>query len=64
MQKLLDIINRLADKYKFDESEVKEVQEAVFALENGEDSLLNAEEDFKDPNQSDVDVGEDDGKED
>lgn len=62
MQKLLDIINRLADKYKFEESEVKEVQQAVFALENGEDSLLNAEEDFKEPNQPEAE--EDDGKED
>lgn len=46
MQKLLDIINKLAEKYKFEESEIKEVQQAVFSLENGEDSLLNEEEDF------------------
>jgi hypothetical protein len=51
MQKLLDIINKLAEKYKFEESEIKEVQQAVFSLENGEDSLLNEEEDFKSPDE-------------
>jgi len=51
MQKLLDILNKLAEKYKMDEEDVNEIREAVFSVENGEDSLLNAEEDFKDPDE-------------
>ena len=49
MQKLLDIINKLAEKYKFDESEVKEVQQAVFNIENGDSELESDAEDFTDP---------------
>lgn len=51
MQKLLDIINKLADKYKFKEEEINEIQSAVFALENNEDALLNSEEDFRSPDE-------------
>ena len=50
MDKLLDIINRLSEKYKFDESEVKEIQDAVFELENGRDDKSEMEvEDFQTP---------------
>ena len=49
MQKLLDIINKLAEKYKFDESEVKEIQQAVFNLEQGDHELESDAEDFTDP---------------
>ena len=50
MQELIDIINKLAEKYKFDQSEIKEVQDAIFALENGRDESEALEvEDFQTP---------------
>jgi len=51
MDKLLNIINRLADKYKFDESEIKEIQTAIFEIEDptgNEDADMSAE-DFNQP---------------
>ena len=60
MDKLLDIINRLSEKYKFDESEVKEIQDAVFELENERDDKSEMEvEDFQTPEGFEV---EEDGR--
>jgi len=50
MQDLIDIINKLAEKYKFEQSDIKEVQDAIFALENGRDEKESLEvEDFQTP---------------
>ena len=50
MQELIDIINKLAKKYKFDESEIKEVQDAIFNIENERDDKSELEvEDFQTP---------------
>ena len=54
MQKLLDLLNDLSEKYKFEESDIQKIQDAIFSVQNGEDSLLNAEEDFKNPDGKDV----------
>lgn len=54
MQKLLDLLNDLSEKYKFEESDIQKIQDAIFSVQNGEDSLLNAEEDFKNPDGEDV----------
>lgn len=59
MDKLLDIINKLSEKYKFDESEVKEIQDAVFELENERDDKSEMEvEDFQTPEGFEVEVDE------
>lgn len=59
MDKLLDIINKLSEKYKFDESEVKEIQDAVFELENERDDNSEMEvEDFQTPEGFEVEVDE------
>lgn len=59
MDKLLDIINKLSEKYKFDESEVKEIQDAVFELENERDDKSELEvEDFQTPEGFEVEADE------
>ena len=59
MDKLLDIINRLSEKYKFDESEVKEIQDAVFELENERDDKSEMEvDDFQTPEGFEVESDE------
>lgn len=55
MDKLIDYINKLADKYKFDESEIKEIQKLIFNIEDPsdeEDADMNAE-DFNQPEMDD-----------
>ena len=55
MDKLIDYINKLADKYKFDESEIKEIQKLIFNIEDPsaeEDADMNAE-DFNQPEMED-----------
>lgn len=57
MDKLLEIINKLSEKYKFDESEVKEIQDAVFELENERDDKSEMEvEDFQTPEGFEVEL--------
>lgn len=51
MDKLIDYINKLADKYRFDESEIKEIQKLIFNIEDPsaeEDADMSAE-DFNQP---------------
>ena len=55
MDKLIDYINKLADKYKFDESEIKEIQKLIFNIEDPsaeEDADMSAE-DFNQPDMED-----------
>lgn len=54
MREMVDLLNRLAEKYKFEEDDINDIRKIVFKIENGEDSLLNAEEDFKNPDGEDV----------
>lgn len=49
MQNLLDLLNELSEKYKFSEEDIGKIQEAVFAIENGEDALMNEADDFVSP---------------
>lgn len=48
MQKLIDLMNELSEKYKFDEADVKRIQEAVFQIENGEGAISSADLDKED----------------
>ena len=54
MKEMVDLLNRLAEKYKFEEDDINDIRKIVFKIENGEDSLLNAEEEFKNPDGEDV----------
>lgn len=49
MQKLIDLLNLLSEKYKFDEADRKRVQEVIFELESKGDESVSpdmAAEDF------------------
>lgn len=52
MQELLDLLNSLSEKYKFDEADRKRIQEVVFKIESqGDESVTPdmAAEDFNAP---------------
>lgn len=49
MQKLLDILNELSEKYDFAEEDIQKIQKAVFEIENGEDEMMNGIDDFVEP---------------
>lgn len=63
MQDLINLINELSEKYKFDEADIKRVQEAVFNVEQG--GITNADldkEDFVQPEGFDMEEGDVDGE--
>lgn len=51
MDKLLNLLNELAEKYSFEEEDIKRIQKAVFDLETGDSTLDGdmAAEDFVAP---------------
>jgi len=49
MQNLLDLLNELSEKYKFSEEDIGKIQNCVFAIQNGEDALMNEADDFVSP---------------
>jgi hypothetical protein len=53
MQKLLDILNELSEKYNFEEADIQKIQKAVFEIENGEDEMMNGIDDFVEPEEDD-----------
>lgn len=53
MQKLLDILNELSEKYNFEEADIQKIQKAVFEIENGEDEMMNGIDDFVEPEEND-----------
>lgn len=49
MQDLLDLLNELSEKYKFEEGDIKKIQDCVFAIEVGDDSVKAEGDDFVSP---------------
>ena len=39
LQTLINLINELSEKYNFEEEDINQVQEALFAIENGDEEL-------------------------
>lgn len=63
MEKLLNVLNELVEKYKIDEADVNKIRQAVYDVETGESSLDGdmAAEDFVAPEEGDnYGDGEDD----
>lgn len=55
MDKLLNLLNELAEKYSFEEEDIKRIQKAVFDIEdpNGAEDADMAQEDFVVPEDED-----------
>jgi len=63
MQELIDLMNELSEKYKFDEADIKRVQEAVFKIENGGITSADLDkDDFVQPEGFDMEEGDVDGE--
>lgn len=39
LQNLINLFNELSEKYNFEEEDINQVQEALFAIENGDEEL-------------------------
>lgn len=63
MQKLIDLLNLLSEKYKFDEADRKRVQEVIFELESKGDESVSpdmAADDFNAPGEIEEAYGKND----
>ena len=63
MEKIIDLLNSLAEKYKFDEADRNRCQEVIFELESKGDESVSpdmAAEDFNAPGEIEEAYGEDD----
>jgi len=45
LQTLINLINELSEKYNFEEEDINQIQEALFAIENGDEELNMIPED-------------------
>jgi len=45
LQTLINLINELSEKYNFEEDDINQIQEALFAIENGDEELNMIPED-------------------
>jgi len=59
MEKLLNVLNELVEKYKIDEADVNKIRKAVYDVETGESALDGdmAAEDFVAPEEGEDDYG-------
>lgn len=64
MQDLINLLNDLSEKYDFEESDIKKLQQIVFSLENGDHAFEDMEQDdFVNPDQTELFEAKDDFKE-
>lgn len=64
MEKLLNVLNELVEKYKIDEEDVNKIRKAVYDVETGESALDGdmAAEDFVAPEEGEDDYGYDESE--
>lgn len=61
LQTLINLINELSEKYNFEEEDINQVQEALFAIENGDEELnMTPEDEVVFPDVEDYEDGEED----
>ena len=61
LQTLINLINELSEKYNFEEEDINQVQEALFAIENGDEALnMTPEDEVVFPEVEDYEDGEED----
>lgn len=61
MEKLINLLDELSQKYKFEESDVKRIQAEIFAIQKGEDDVSAADLDKDDFQTPEGYEGDDDG---
>ena len=49
IQELIDLLNKLSEKYNFEEDDINAIRESVFKIENGDNALLSEADDFVSP---------------
>jgi hypothetical protein len=61
LQTLINLINELSEKYNFEEEDINQIQEALFAIENGDEALnMTPEDEVVFPEVEDYEDGEED----
>lgn len=61
LQTLINLINELSEKYNFEEEDINQIQEALFAIENGDEELnMIPEDEVVFPDVEDYEDGEED----
>jgi len=61
LQTLINLINELSEKYNFEEEDINQIQEALFAIENGDEELnMTPEDEVVFPDVEDYEDGEED----
>lgn len=61
LQTLINLINELSEKYKFEEEDINQIQEALFAIENGDEALnMTPEDEVVFPDVENFEDGEED----
>ena len=61
LQTLINLINELSEKYNFEEEDINQIQEALFAIENGDEALnMTPEDEVVFPDVEDYEDGEED----
>jgi len=61
LQTLINLINELSEKYNFEEEDINQIQEALFAIENGDEELnMTPEDEVVFPDVENFEDGEED----